>query len=89
MLPYYLVLPRVLAEDVTLFQLVEDPPSTTDGVVRSGYTVDITPVSVEKSGETVYVAVEAQSKAVYTNRVNTLTLIPSPTTVTCTSHSST
>ncbi|TEB34089.1 hypothetical protein FA13DRAFT_65842 [Coprinellus micaceus] len=77
-------LPRVLAEDVTLFQLVEEPPSTTDSVIRSGYSIGITPISVEKSGETVYVAAEAHSKAVYTNRLMTLTLIPSPTTVTYT-----
>ena len=77
------VLPRILAEDVTLYQLAADPPSTTDSVIRSGYSIGITPVSVEKSGETAYVAAEAQSRAVYTNRFTTLTLVPSPTTVTC------
>ncbi|KAJ3518322.1 hypothetical protein NMY22_g13737 [Coprinellus aureogranulatus] len=76
-------LPRALATDVTLFQL-DEHPSTTEGIVREGLSLTITPVSVETSGETVYVAVEAQSKAFYTNRFQTVTIVPSPTTHTYT-----
>ncbi|KAJ3519856.1 hypothetical protein NMY22_g13009 [Coprinellus aureogranulatus] len=72
-----------LAADVTLYQL-DEAPATTEGIVRSGHSISITPVAVEQSGETVYVAVEAQSKAVYTNRFRTVTLVPSPTTATYT-----
>ena len=78
-----LVLPAALASDVTLWQLAEETGSPGTVFMAPGFSVEISPISVQTDGQTVYVAKEAKSLIVAQSGAFTTTILATPTTNTC------